>query len=272
MKTKLLHSLLFATIIMAFGVLTGCSSSDDVATANKIDEIKQRGTLLVGATGDYRPLSYLDSQTNAYWGFDVDFAEIIGKDLGVKVQFVPTSWPTLTADMLNEKLFDLAMCGITITDTRKEIMLMSEGYLQNGKTILCRKDQAQCFTSLADINQPDIVVMVNPGGLNEKFANENLPNAQIVVHQRNEEIPSLVAEGKADIMITEIVEASYYTQVDERLAAPLINEPFTHSLMGVLMRKDDDVLLNRVNSIIDSCKKDGTLKRLHDKYGFSYKF
>ena len=49
--------------------------------------------------------------------------------------------------------------------------------------------------------------MVNPGGLNEKFANENLTHANIVVHQKNEEIPTLVAEGAADVMITEITEA-----------------------------------------------------------------
>lgn len=272
MKIKMLHSLLFTAAILVIGATSGCKSSNSVDAKNKIEEIKQRGTLRVGATGDYRPLSYLDPQTNAYWGYDVDFAEIIGNNLGVEIQFVPTSWPTLTADMLNEELFDLAMCGITITDTRKETMLMSEGYLQNGKTILCRKEEANRFASLNDINQPDVVVMVNPGGLNEKFAHENLPDAQIVVHQRNEEIPSLIAEGKANIMITEIVEASYYTQIDERLAAPLIDEPFNHSLMGVLMRKGDDDLLQRVNDIIDSCKKDGTLKRLHEKYGFTYKF
>ena len=49
--------------------------------------------------------------------------------------------------------------------------------------------------------------MVNPGGLNEKFALANLTHAQIIVHQKNEEIPSLVAEGEADVMITEITEA-----------------------------------------------------------------
>ncbi len=271
-RTKQIRFSLLLSISLLSAVITACHSSVSVTTMTDIERIQQRGTLLVGATGDYRPLSYLDAETNMYWGFDVDFAEIIGKALGVKVQFVPTSWPTLTEDTHNEKLFDLAMCGITITDARKETMLMSEGYLQNGKTILCRKDQAERYTCLGDINKPDVVVMVNPGGLNEKFANENLANAQIVIHQKNEEIPSLIAEGKADIMITEIVEASYYTQADERLAAPLIDQPFNHSLMGVLIRKGNDTLLKRVNIIIDSCKKDGTLRRLHEKYGFKYNF
>lgn len=269
LAAKTVKELLLLLCLMG---LVSCQSSDPGTPFNRMDEIRQRGTLLVGATGDYRPLSYLDPQTNNYWGFDADFAEIIGKGLGVKVEFVPTSWPTLTEDMLNEELFDIALCGITITDARKEIMLMSEGYLHNGKTILCRKEQANRYQSIDDINQPDVKVMVNPGGLNEKFAHEHLSNSQIVVHPKNEEIPSLIAEGKADIMITEIVEATYYAQNDERLVAPLLDQPFTHSLMGVLMRKGDEELLRHVNNTIHSCKKDGTLKRLHEKYGFTYEW
>lgn len=268
MKNRRILLLLTVLTVLWCG-LSACGSTHGVTSDNKVEEIKARGTLRVGATGDYRPLSYLDPQTQTYWGFDTDLAEMLGKSLGVKVQYVPTSWPTLTEDMLNETLFDLAMCGITITDARKEIMLMSDGYLHNGKTILCRKEQAERFQSLDDINQPDVRVMVNPGGLNEKFAHENLPNVQLFVHQKNEEIPSLIAEGMADIMITEIVEASYYTQVDERLAAPLISKPFTHSLMGVLMRKGDEDLLRYVNSFIKTCNNDGTLKKLHEKYGLT---
>ncbi len=129
-------------------------------------------------------------------------AEKIAERLGVGIEYVQTSWPTLTADVQAEsQTFDLAIGGITITDTRKETMLMSDGYLKNGKTILCCITDVNHYHSLADINQPGVRVMVNPGGLNEKFANERLTNATIVVHQRNEEIPRLVAEGQADVMI-----------------------------------------------------------------------
>ncbi|MCF0208554.1 MAG: transporter substrate-binding domain-containing protein [Bacteroidaceae bacterium] len=264
MKKRLICSLLQAALLL---VMLACS---EPSNSSSLEQIKERGTLLVGSTGDYRPLSYLEPTTNQYWGFDVELAEIIAKDLGVKIQYVPTSWPTLTQDMLNEKLFDIAICGISITDARKEIMLMSDGYLHNGKTILCRKADEKRFQTLDDINKPDVVVMVNPGGLNEKFAKEHLTKAKIVVHQKNEEIPSLVAKGEADIMITEIVEAPYYVQNDARLAAPLIDKPFTNGEIGVLMRKGNEELLKRINGIIDRCKKDGTLKRLHDKYGFNF--
>ena len=119
---------------------------------------------------------------------------------------------------------------------------------------------------------PEVRVMVNPGGLNEKFANENLTHATIIVHPKNEEIPSLVAEGQADIMITEITEAPYYVQTDNRLAAPLLNSPFTHGEIGVLMQKGQEDLLQMVNNLIEKKKADGSLRQLHEKYGLVYSY
>jgi len=107
-------------------------------------------------------------------------------------------------------------------------------------------------------------------GLNEKFANENLTHANIIVHQKNEEIPTLVAEGAADVMITEITEAPYYVQTDTRLAAPLLDAPFTHGEIGVLMQKGQEDLLQMVNNIIRQMKADGSLRKLHEKYGLVY--
>jgi cyclohexadienyl dehydratase len=112
--------------------------------------------------------------------------------------------------------------------------------------------------------------MVNPGGLNEKFAKERLTNATIVVHQQNEEIPRLVAEGQADVMITEITEAPWYVKNDARLAAPLLKTPFTNGEIGVLMRQGQEDLLALVNEVISQMKADGTLRALHEKYGLVY--
>lgn len=256
-------------------VLAACGNSDTATEpddTSKVDEFSQRGILLVGTTGDYRPLSFCEPD-GTYWGFGIDIAQEIASCLGVETVFVKTSWPTLTNDVLAEpQTFDFAIGGITITEARRETMLMSEGYLANGKTILCRSTDASRFQSLADIDKPEVRVMVNPGGLNEKFAKENLTNATIIVHQQNEEIPSLVAEGQADVMITEITEAPYYVKTDNRLAAPLLNEPFTHGEIGVLMRKGQEDLMLIVNNTIRRMKYDGTLRRLHEKYGLVYAY
>ena len=274
-----------AAILILCGTVSfaSCTANDDNSAEKQptIERIQERGKLLVGTTGDYRPLSYREADGN-YWGFGIEMVEKIAERLrvgerssgiriSVGIEFVQTSGPTLTADVQTEpQTFDLAIGGITITDTRKETMMMSDGYLYNGKTILCRATETDRFQSLADIDKPEVRVMVNPGGLNEKFANENLTHATIIVHQKNEEIPTLIAEGEADVMITEITEAPWYVQNDPRLAAPLINSPFTHGEIGVLMRKGQDDLLALVNAVIAQMKADGSLRHLHEKYGLVY--
>ena len=249
-------------------VLTSCTTEKYTVSRPTIERIQQRGKLLVGTTGDYRPLTFREPETGEYWGFGIELAQAIADSIGVPVAFVRTSWPTLTADVLAEpQTFDLAIGGITITEARLATMLMSEGYLANGKTILCQTEDTARFHSLADIDHPDVRVMVNPGGLNEQFANQNLTHATIIVHSNNEAIPSLIAKGQADVMITEITEAPWYVQTDPRLAAPLLNAPFTHGEIGVLMRKGQNDLLDLVNGVIQRMKADGSLQRLREKYG-----
>lgn len=249
-------------------VLSSCTTEKYTVSRPTIERIQQRGKLLVGTTGDYRPLTFREPETGEYWGFGIELAQAIADSIGVPVAFVRTSWPTLTADVLAEpQTFDLAIGGITITEARLATMLMSEGYLANGKTILCRTEDTARFHSLANIDRPDVRVMVNPGGLNEQFANQNLTHATIIVHPNNEAIPSLIAKGQADVMITEITEAPWYVQTDPRLAAPLLNAPFTHGEISVLMRKGQNDLLDMVNGVIQRMKADGSLQQLREKYG-----
>ena len=235
--------------------------------AGHLEDIAARGTIRIGTTGDYIPMSYLNPQTGAYEGIDAELSQLIAVSLGVKIEYVPTSWPTLTADTLAGK-FDIALCGISRNYARAKTMAMSDAYGEGafGKTILCRKSDAKKYQSLADIDKPEVRVMINPGGTNEKFAHANLKKAKLIVHQENADIPRQVAEGNADIMITETVEAARYIELNDKLAAPLMKAPFTRHSCGILMQKGDQEFLNYINFVLAELKMDGTLATLEKKY------
>ena len=261
-------TLFILVLSLAFPILSAADSEDSAETGS-LAEIRERGVLRVGTAGDYQPMSFLDPETNTYAGFDAELAEDLAASMGVEIEYVPTSWPTLMEDTRAGK-FDLAICGITITDARREQALMSEGYLGNGKTVLCRAEDAGRYISLEAINRPEVRVMENPGGLNEKFAREYLPDAILMIHGVNQEIPGLVASGEADVMITEIMEAGCYVGQDNRLAAPLIFEPFTRGQLGVLMPKGSDDLLDYVNAFLAAEKESGRIDELAEKYIYRY--
>lgn len=252
---KIILSVACLSAVLAMGTIQARSLAD----------IKASGVLLVGTTGDYKPMSYLDQKTGKYEGFDAEMAESLAKYLGVKLQYVPTKWKTLQDDTMADK-FDVALCGITVTDARKKVMTMSEGYLTFGKTILATKSKAGQFKSLEDVNQPNVRVMYNPGGTNEKFAKEMTPKAQLIMHEHNAEIPGLVGEGKADVMITETMEARRYAKDNPKVAAPLIDTPFTQNHFGALMKQGYPKLESAVNAWMKSIKADGTMDKLENKY------
>ena len=61
------------------------------ADAGRLEEIAERGTIRIGTTGDYRPMSYLNPETGEYEGIDAELSQIIAKSLGVTPEAVSTA-------------------------------------------------------------------------------------------------------------------------------------------------------------------------------------
>ena len=76
----------------------------------RLDKIMEAKVIRVGTPGDYRPFAI---KTDAgYSGHDIDVIETMAKELGVKIEYVPTTWPNLVKDLQDDK-FDVAVGGIT---------------------------------------------------------------------------------------------------------------------------------------------------------------
>lgn len=231
--------------------------------ADLVDDIIARGTLRVGTTGDYKPFTYIENDN--YTGYDIEIAKLIAKELGVKVEFIPTTWKNLVADLNSEK-YDVAMGGITRTTYRQINSEISKPYLIFGKCFLVRKGDSSKYNSIESINNPNVKVGVNIGGTNEKFANEYLNNANIIRYKNNLDVPLAVENGDVDVMITETPEAIVYEKTNEKLEGSLIDEPLTKSQMGYLIKKDQIHLLNTINFILEELELKGSVDEIKKSY------
>ena len=204
----------------------------------RMDRILENKVLRVGTPGDYRPFA-IKAEKGGFEGHDIDVIEAMAQALGVKVEYVQTSWPNLMGDLQADK-FDVAVGGITRNVARISKVEMLPGYAPFGKVALARKDEAAKYKSVDDLNQPSVRVIKNPGGTNEIFVLENLKQAQVSTHEKNAEIPALIAEGKGDIMITETYEALHYSKADPRLAAVFVENTLTpKNELGFMLPVDD---------------------------------
>jgi cyclohexadienyl dehydratase len=233
--------------------------------SSRLDRILKKGVVRVGTTGDYKPYTYFNPKTKEFEGYDIEAAKIMAADLGVKITFVKTSWPTLMEDLHKNK-FDLAVGGISRNTDRQKTAHLSHPYINDGKAPLIRQEDKEKYTSLGAIDQPDVTIGVNPGGTNQKFVDANITQAKVVVIENNLDIPSMVAEGKVDVMITDSIEAIYYASQDSRLYAALTDNTFTKSQKGYLMHRGDPVFQNWVNLWMEEMELNGEFDRLKEKW------
>nr|WP_251132083.1 MULTISPECIES: transporter substrate-binding domain-containing protein [unclassified Exiguobacterium] len=221
--------------------------------------------IIVGTTGDYKPFTYLNRQTNDYEGFDIEVIRSFAKTAGLEVEFVPTTWPTLTRDLRAGK-FDMVVGGVTKNIEREIIGDFTKSYLSFQKTPLVRKSDLNRLTSIAAINRPDITIGLNPGGTNEQFVRQTFDRARIVMYTDNLAIPAAVATGEVDVMITDTVEAVHYASLDERLGAPKITEKWIPAEKSYLVRERQPDVLDVMNLWMNSYEGSQEIDALKEKW------
>ncbi|MEO5735496.1 MAG: transporter substrate-binding domain-containing protein, partial [Rubrivivax sp.] len=213
-----------ARTAMACGIAAACatSASSQDAPATRLDVTQKAGKLRVCTPGDYKPFSYARPD-GGYEGLDIDLAQAAAKALGVEVEMVKSSWPTLMKDF-TEKC-DVAVGGISVTTERQKTAFFSAPYMVNGKAPITKCENVSRFQTVADIDKPGVTVIENPGGSNERFARANFKQAKIVIYNDNVTIFDEILKGNADVMISESVETILQQKLRPGLCAVNPDKP-----------------------------------------------
>lgn len=203
---------------------------------SRLDEAMVRGVLRVGTTGDYKPFSFR-GDNDEFVGLDVEMAADLARILGVRLELVPTAWPSLMKDY-GENRFDLAMSGVSVNLERQKHALFSVPYLRDGKTPITRCENKDRFQTLAQIDRSGVRLIVNPGGTNERFARTHVKQATITVYPDNVTIFDRIVVGEADLMITDAIETRLQQKLRPALCAVHPEAPFDYSEKAVLLPRD----------------------------------
>jgi cyclohexadienyl dehydratase len=223
--------LLFAMLALLFAPLQA------LAESGRLDIIVTTGKLRVGIPGDYRPFALRDPSNGKIEGFDIDMAESLAQSLAVQLEIVPTKWADLLTDLAADK-FDIGMGGISITLARQKAAYFSTPVLRTGKSAIARCSEKARFPDLAAIDKPGVKVITNPGGTNEKFDRANIKAAEIVVFPNNTGVWAELIAGRADVMITDNVEARLQQKLHSELCAIRPEAPFDFGELGYMLPRD----------------------------------
>ena len=205
---------------------------------SRLDQVLKSGVLRIGTTGDYAPFSHRASDGDALVGIDIDLARDLAASLDAEARFVATTWPALMADLEAGK-YDIAMGGVSRTLARQRTGYFTGAYHVGGKTAIARCDVRTDFGTLAAIDREGVRVIVNPGGTNERFVTEHLSLASAVLHEDNRTIFTALAEGAADVMITDRIEVTLQAATHRGVLCATMADNLTYQEKAYLLPQDD---------------------------------
>ncbi len=134
--------MLVSLVAVAALVLSACGGGGGAKADNLLDDIKNRGYILVSTDPNYEPQSFLNTEgkrpsdskcpsdaltTAEMQGFDVDVAIAVGDGLGVETCFATPNWDIITAGNWADK-WDISIGSMTITTERQKVLDFSVPY------------------------------------------------------------------------------------------------------------------------------------------------
>ncbi|WP_258137953.1 MULTISPECIES: transporter substrate-binding domain-containing protein [unclassified Arthrobacter] len=259
--TRLLPVFALSAVLLT----AGCSApipdqSNDAATAagdTRLASVGESGILKVCTTGDYRPFTYLDPETGDWSGIDITMAKDLAESLDVEAEFIQTSWKDLMPDFLSK--CDIGVGGVSISMERAQQAYYSEATLDEGKTPITLCENVEKYDTVKEINTPGVRSITPIGGTNEKFAEANYPEGEIIRFENNNTIFDEIIAGRADVMTTDASETRWVANEHPQLCAVHPDKPFNFSQKAYLLPLGDEKFQEYVDQWLNMAKHDGTL-------------
>lgn len=251
-------------IALAAGLLLAAGLAQAETSASHLDRVQKDGALRVCTTGDYKPYTF-KREDGGYEGIDVSLAESLAKSLNVKIDWVPTTWKTMTPDMLAGKC-DIAVGGVSVSLERQKVAFLSEPITLDGKIPFVRCENVSRYQTIEQINTSSVRLMEPPGGTNEAFVHKNLPNAKLTLEKDNLAIFQQLVDGKADVMITDASEARYQSQHYPDLCAVNPETPMQYIEKAFLLPRDDVAWKSYVDQWLHLAKATGEYQSIADRF------
>ncbi|MDY3768800.1 MAG: amino acid ABC transporter substrate-binding protein [Sphaerochaetaceae bacterium] len=255
---KVIKILIMSVIICSLFI--SCKKDSD----QSLKAIQDKKVFVLGLDDSYPPMGYRD-ENGEIVGFDIDVAREVCSRLGVELKTQPIDWSAKELELLTKNI-DCIWNGFTVTEERKEKILFSEPYLKNRQVVIVRNDGK--INSIASLSGKKVGVQAGSSGEYAFEQTEVYPTVRVVAFKDFlTAITDLKIGGVDAVIIDEIVADS---QIKKASAANqlkiLRSEPIASEDYAIGFRKGEQKLVDAVQQKINEMKKDGTLKKISEKW------
>lgn len=237
---KLAAAALAGAMVLTFG-MTAMAESD---------------VLVMATNAEFPPYEYREGDDIV--GIDAEVAGLIAEKLGMELQIEDMAFDSVLAAVQTGKA-DIAMAGITVTEDRQMMVNFTDTYTKATQMIIVTEDSE--IASPDDLEGKTIGVQLGTTG---DIYVDDVEGATAERFSKGFEAVQALLQGKVDAVVIDGEPAKVFVSQNEGLK--LLDEPFTEEEYAIAISKDNEELLEKVNTALNELKEEGEFQKVVDKY------
>lgn len=269
MKKGIFKRIAAAVLASAMVFAVGCGGSDSSSKPasngedKSLEKVMEKGTLVLGLDPTFKPMGYTDDNDEVV-GFDIDLAKEVAKRMGVELETYAVNWDTKEQD-LDAGTIDVIWNGLSVSDERKKVMLMSEPYMRNEMVFVVAADSG--IKTHDDLSGRNIAVQ------NGSTAQEILEASSVVVEggatptalATNTEVLQQLELGMIDAAFLDSVVANYeITTLGKDYQ--ILSEGLEPEEYAIGFKLGSQKLCDKIMEVLHEMKADGTIAEISTKW------
>jgi polar amino acid transport system substrate-binding protein len=226
--------------------------------------IVKNGEIRIGTTGNQPPYS-MKSKTGELMGYEIDLANALATNMGVKLKLVEMPFSQLMPALKSGKI-DAIMSGMTITPERNLSALFAGPYVISGKSILTKSSKVAEFNADTSTSGKKYKIVCLKGSTSEEFVKRAMPKSELVTVDNYNDGVNMVINDQADAMVADkpICVLSIMKYPGKDLVTT--DNPLTIEPIGMALPSSDPQFLNLVTNYLSTLQISGILPSLEKKW------
>ncbi len=257
----------WVAVLPSLALWAGLAAAPSAHAGPVQDRVKAHGTVRVCIWPDYYGITFRNPRTDQLVGIDIDLSAEFAKHLGVKLEYIESSFAKLIENLQNDRC-DVAMHAVGITPQRQQALRFSLPYLQSDIYGITTRSN-RTIRSWDDIDKPGVRVAVQAGTFMEPVMSGALKQATLVVIRPPKTREDELEAGRVDVFMTDYPYSRRLLDNADwaRLVSP--SRAFHPLPYAYAVKPGDDAWLQQLNDFVTRIKQDGRLEAAAKRNGLS---
>ncbi len=224
-----------------------------IAGADVLDDILERGTIRFGVA-EFTPWT-MKSDSGDLIGFEIDLANKIAKDMGVKAELMLYPWEEIIPALQKGEI-DIIAGGMSITPARALQVSFTRPTAKSGVSLATNVSMTDDIERLEELNSAAITIAVVKGTLAHSVSERFFDKANIKTFTTGAKAGAAVVDGEAHVYLASLTQAKFLAMNNPDEIDLPVNEPLVASREAMAVHKGEQELLNFLNAWVTSRQAD----------------